>query len=275
MADGYIGKVQIDNGAILPVGSTLFGVCNTPAYTGSKIVQTSDATLGNFFDELIKGVTIHIQFTYGNTIGLGDPEKPLTLKIGDTAACPIANPGGSCMWSENAVVSFTFDNNNWVCNDSTIMSVPIKNNYNANDTDAISGIGVADALSTITSNTTSVIKNVAFTEGSLPSLTIENKNIPNVTNIGETPTLEVQETTVQSVTTTGRSTTMTIENGVLNITTAIIPTFNDVTIKEVKTWNAGSAPTLGNDISVGSASAWSQGELPSLYPVSTTVLTTE
>jgi len=53
------------------------------------------------------------------------------------------------MWSENAVVSFTYDDTNWVCNDSTMASVPILNTYNSNSTNAISGQGVSAALDTL------------------------------------------------------------------------------------------------------------------------------
>ena len=148
--DEYIGRVQIDNGAILPVGSTLFGICNTPIDTANKEVPVSDATLGAFFKTLSgAGVTVHIQFTYGNSIASGLQNNLLTLKIGSTLAKPVICPGGSCIWSPNAVISFTYDGTNWVANDGTLTSIPIKDTYNPNDVDAISGKGVAAALGTL------------------------------------------------------------------------------------------------------------------------------
>lgn len=413
MAEGYIGKMQIDNGSVLPIGSTLFGVCNTPASTASKIIQASDTSLGMYFDTLNKGVTVHIQFRYGNTVAPGDANNLLSLKIGDTLAKPISNPGGTCMWSENAVVSFTYDDTNWVCNDSTIASVQISNTYDSTSQTAISGQGVSAALETLDgvttgtpsasktltafsetdgivtatfsdisiantqvtglgdaaikgvdtsiangststnlpttaaivsyigtatsgltgamhfkgevqtlpdatdpttyatyeagdvilvddkeyvydkgataansswillgaegsyalkTSTTDVVKTITFNQGNLPTLTITPTSIPNVTSAGSVPSLETQDTSVPTVTDGGRSNTIVVDSGVLKITTALAPTFGTTTIKEVKTWDAGSAPTLGTAISVGSASNWEDGDLPSLSTSPETVI---
>jgi hypothetical protein len=62
-ATGYIGKLQIDSGDILPIGSTLFGVCHTPAATAAKVVENtalSPDALGAAFSPLLDGVTVHI-----------------------------------------------------------------------------------------------------------------------------------------------------------------------------------------------------------------------
>ena len=138
----YISELQIDGGAILPVGSSLFGVCDTPAATPAKVV-----TLANF-DTFIHGVTVHVKFTYGNTVGLG---SSFTLAVGSTNPRVISNPGGSINWSAGAVVSFTYDGNTdsgtWIVNDSDSgVQMTIDQAYNSTGTNPISGAGVADAL---------------------------------------------------------------------------------------------------------------------------------
>lgn len=118
MADSYMSRLQIDNGTIVPIGSNLFGLSTTPATTALKIVQPTDTTLGKFFDTLEKGVTIHVQFRYGNTVVTGIQNAIVNLKVGSTDAKPVTNPGGTYIWSENAIISFTYDGTNWVVNNS-------------------------------------------------------------------------------------------------------------------------------------------------------------
>ena len=122
MATGHIGKIQIDSGAILPIGSTLFGICDTPANEPNKVIATTDVTLGATFSPLDKGITIHVQFTYGNTATSG-----LTLKVGETLVHDIKNPGGTLSWSQKAVISFTYDGFDWVCNDGTVTTINVGN----------------------------------------------------------------------------------------------------------------------------------------------------
>lgn len=142
----YISELQIDSGAIIPIGSSLYGICNSASNSYAKIV-----TLTNF-DTLINGVTIHIKFTNGNSVPLINPSNNteyLTLQVGSTNAQQITNPGGSINWSAGAVISFTYDDDahTWMVNDSDSgNAITISNTYNANSTDAISGQGVANAL---------------------------------------------------------------------------------------------------------------------------------
>lgn len=141
----YISELQIDGGAILPVGSSLFGVCDTPAATPAKVV-----TLANF-DTFIHGVTVHVKFTYGNTVNLG---SSFTLAVGGTNPRVISNPGGSINWAAGAVVSFTYDGNTdsgtWIVNDSDSgVQIIIDQQYDSTGTNPISGKGVADALKDI------------------------------------------------------------------------------------------------------------------------------
>ena len=138
---GYAAKISIDNGSNIPVGSTLFGITETPASTALKLIKT-ETELGANFNTLLDGVTVHIQFKYGNT-----NTSTIQLKIGSTDAKNISNPGGNNNWPAGAVISFTFDGTNWVVNDGVVPSTSTPSTtYNPNSAEAISGQGVADAL---------------------------------------------------------------------------------------------------------------------------------
>ena len=141
---GYAGKISVDNGPLEPIGSTLFGVCETPATTALKLIRAT-AYLGSNFTTLIDGVTVHIQFKYGNTVTNG-----LQLKIGDTDAKPISNPGGTLSWPQGAVLSFTYDGTQWVVNDGLVPAGGIvENTYDPTSSNAISGRGVAEAIASV------------------------------------------------------------------------------------------------------------------------------
>lgn len=133
----FVGKVQIDNGDILPVGSTLYGVCNELASEPTKIVILND------FTTIYNGITIHVKFTNGNTA------DTITLKVGTTNAYSVSNPGGTLTWAAGTVASFTFDSTDstWIANDGTVPpAASVDNTYIPNSSNAISGQGVADAL---------------------------------------------------------------------------------------------------------------------------------
>ena len=109
---GYVTDVQIGND-IYPVGSSLYGVCATEAGTAAKVVTMSN------FDTLKTGVTIHVKFTYSNSVA--DP----TLNVNNTGAKSIyrfatISPGSTIYeaWNAGAVVSFTYDGNAWIMNES-------------------------------------------------------------------------------------------------------------------------------------------------------------
>ena len=137
----YISELQIDGGAIQPIGSSLYGTCNTGVAVSAKVVTL------NSFDTLINGTTIHVKFLNGNT---APADSYFTLAVGNTNARRISNPGGNTNWSAGAVISFTYDGTEqlWIVNDSDSANVDvhIENFYNSNSTNAISGQGVADAL---------------------------------------------------------------------------------------------------------------------------------
>lgn len=108
----YVGKITDTNGVTGPVGSTLYGTCDTAAATVAKVVTCAD------FDKLITGVTIHVKFTNNNTstnptMDVNSTGAKRIYRYGTTAA------GTSSAWSwyAGAVVSFTYDGSAWIMND--------------------------------------------------------------------------------------------------------------------------------------------------------------
>lgn len=160
--------------------------------------------------------------------------------------------------------------------------------------------GTATALTTTTIPTTKTASvNTGFAAGSLPKLTVTNKDIPNVTGVGTLPSLtnaavdvlgsvksagsvpslkkgDTAITSFSAISSVGSATTasvsgetLTITNGSaptassITFTAGSMPTFNSASVSKVSGWSAGTLPTLGTAISVGSASGWSAGTLPS------------
>ena len=107
----YAGKLNV-GGTELPIGSTLYGTCDTEAATAAKVV-----TMANF-DKLLTGVTIHVKFTYAN--GVANP----TLNVNSTGAKNIYRYGttapstsAASSWQAGSIVSFTYDGSYWQMND--------------------------------------------------------------------------------------------------------------------------------------------------------------
>ena len=71
----YISKLQLD-GSTAPIGSSLFGVCETEADEKIKVIDIPE------FDEFADGTTIFVYFKYGNTYTNYD----LTLQVGETSS---------------------------------------------------------------------------------------------------------------------------------------------------------------------------------------------
>lgn len=102
----YIAKKTTVDG-VKPIGSSLFGLCSTASDAAEKVVQFAD------FNVLVSGVTIHVYFTHGNTAS-----NP-TLKVGSTSAVGIRRNGIAIgKWSDNSVVSFTYNGTYWIQNDA-------------------------------------------------------------------------------------------------------------------------------------------------------------
>lgn len=174
----YFSELQINSGIVQPVGSTLYGVCNSNATASVKVVTLPS------FDYLVNGITIHVKFTYGNTAALNSAFK---LRVGSVEEKPILNPGGNTSWSAGAVISFTYDANDsaWIVNDSDSLhsdssaTIEASNVYNPNSTEAISGQGVAQALGTLgEASRKDVITNIIETGNEA------NKNSDNLPTTG-------------------------------------------------------------------------------------------
>lgn len=105
----YASKKKLSDNSIVPLGSNLYGVCSTASGTATKTVTMPD------FNVLVEGVTIHVQFTNGNTAG-----NP-SLKVGATSTVAVKRNGSmKGEWESGSVVSFTYDGTHWVQNDSDV-----------------------------------------------------------------------------------------------------------------------------------------------------------
>ena len=118
MANGIIGQVHVNDADYL-IGSTLYGECTTPSGESPKKVVLKNNAL--YTDT--EGLTIHVKFTYGNTV---NTNLELQIRNGGTSgnysystAHPIANP---MIWQENCLISFTYDGTSWVINSAASTS---------------------------------------------------------------------------------------------------------------------------------------------------------
>lgn len=91
----YIGKVQVDSGDQILIGSTLYGTCSDSATTAAKTVTLSS------FDTKMNGITIHVKFINGNTVTSG-----VTLAVGSVLAVPVT---GNCVCQANEIIAFTYE----------------------------------------------------------------------------------------------------------------------------------------------------------------------
>lgn len=105
---GYLGKVQIDDGAVHNIGSTAYGICSSPSEQQNKVVEMT-----GFF--LTEGATIHVKFENDNQ--LQDGSQP-TLNVNSTGAKPLV---GS--WNANDVCACTYDGASWVINGKDVKIV--------------------------------------------------------------------------------------------------------------------------------------------------------
>lgn len=110
---GTIAKVTA-GGATHLVASTAYGTCATAAATAAKVATIQDSQAFT----LVTGVTIHIKFTYTNSVA-----NP-TLNVNSTGAIAIMRYGttrpstsAATSWNAGAVVSFTYDGTYWQMND--------------------------------------------------------------------------------------------------------------------------------------------------------------
>ena len=123
------------------------------------------------------------------------------------------------------------------------------------------------------SNTASVIKTATLTKNTLPTLTITDKSIPNVTAAGTAASLTTTTYTVPNVTAAGSPSSFSVASGTLTLTAGSAPTLGTAfSIKGVNVFTANTPATLGTAISVGSASGWNAGSQASLSTSNETVV---
>ena len=86
-------------GGVLPITTTLYGVCNTAASTAAKVVTCSD------FDTITDGFRIAVLFTLGNTA-----TSSVTININSTSAITLNNPRNI---DANELVDIIYINNSF------------------------------------------------------------------------------------------------------------------------------------------------------------------
>ena len=131
----YIGKVQVESGAQILIGSTLSGICSTAVDTAAKVVTLPD------FDTLMKGVTVHVRFTSGNSVA-----SSVTLAVGTTTAYPVV---GNCICNAGDTIPFTYyedsSEHTWYANTNIVVAEGTTNGtvkVNGQDA-AVHGLGTA------------------------------------------------------------------------------------------------------------------------------------
>ena len=136
----YIGKVQVESGAQILIGSTLSGICSTTADTAAKVVTLPD------FDTLMKGITVHVRFTSGNSV-----TSNITLAVGTTTAYPVV---GNCVCNAGDTIPFTYyedsTEHTWYANTNIVVAEGTTNGtVKVNGQDAtVHGLGTAAYTST-------------------------------------------------------------------------------------------------------------------------------
>lgn len=141
----YLGKLEIDNNGEVVIGSMLYGICNSDADAENKNVVMPA------FDSLETGITIHVRFINANT-----NDESIALRVNNTSAKTILNPGGKLTWSPNSVISFTYDADcedgygAWIMNNSGNVTISAEDVFNAiGDLKAMTFQGTVGANGTI------------------------------------------------------------------------------------------------------------------------------
>lgn len=281
----YIGKVQVESGEPILIGSTLYGVCSSSAAATSKTVTLSS------FDTLVKGITIHVRFVYGNTVTTG-----MTLAVGSTSAQTIV---GNCVCNANDIVAFTYWEEEinstltktWYVNSNIVAAEGSSNgqiqingqNISVHGLDSAAYSSTSDfataAQGTLADNAmpksggtfTGAVSGPAVSDSS-PSgtlATIDYVQSKTAGLSGLTGAMHFKGTTTTAVTDGGS------ENPTVNGTEITIKEAGDVVLYSNKefVWNGSSWELLGdegsyalktNTASVGAASGWNAGATPTL-----------
>jgi hypothetical protein len=90
----------------------LSGICSTAADTAAKVVTLPD------FDTLMKGITVHVRFTSGNSV-----TSNVTLALGTTTAYPVV---GNCICNADDTIPFTYyedsSEHTWYANTNIVVA---------------------------------------------------------------------------------------------------------------------------------------------------------
>ena len=274
----YIGKVQIESGAQILVGSTLSGICSTAIDTAAKVVTLPD------FDTLMKGITVHVRFTNGNSVA-----SSVTLAVGTTTAYPVV---GNCICNAGDTIPFTYyedsTEHTWYANTSIVAAEGTSNGtvkINGQDA-AVHGLGTAaytasTAYATAAQGT--LADNAMPISGGTFTGTVSGPSVNDNSASGTLATVDyVRDKTAGLSGLTGAmhfkgtsTTTITdggTENPTINGIAVTIKESGDVVLYGDKefVWNGIAWELLGDEgsyvlkssqtsSSVGSASAWSAG----------------
>ena len=127
----YISKWRLQNNSVVPIGSNLFGTCNSGSSDTTKVVSLSD------FNVLVEGVTIHVYFANANS------GSNTLLQVGSTSAQPIKRNGiAEGKWENGSVISFTYSQGYWVQNDADVGGIAETYTLSKNgDTITLTGSG--------------------------------------------------------------------------------------------------------------------------------------
>lgn len=100
------------------ITSQSFFKCDTADNTAAKVATSLDSVV--FSDtSLVRGVSVHVYFTNGNT------SNSPTLQVGTSTAKPIVGTG----WAAGCVFTFTYDGTSWIANQSGLPPALYEANY--------------------------------------------------------------------------------------------------------------------------------------------------
>lgn len=249
----YIGAVQIGTDIDeLLIGSTLYGICNTPIGGAAKVV-----TLNNF-DSLQPGITIQVRFINGNTVHTG-----VTLQVGATQAVPVT---GSCLCDADQVIAFTYETgsniNYWRSHHSIKGAMPITggtftgavilNGAPVQDLQAATKKYVDDITANISGITGAMHFRGRITEITLPDA--HDTETFNEYEAGDIILLGSKEYIYNKGLTAASSEWILLgDEGSYALKT------NTTVVGSASNWNAGSVPTLGSDIEADDITSWDAG----------------
>lgn len=243
----YIGKVQVESGDQILIGSTLYGTCSSAVDSAAKIVTLAS------FDALINGVTVHVKFVNGNSV-----LDNITLAVGSTLAQPVT---GNCICNANEIIAFTFEesgaNKYWRANHS--IKIEQANNIITKISGQTVNAATKDYVDSKTQGLDGLtsamhfrgISSTAITDGGTQNPTIQGSAIVNK-EAGDVVLYDNQEFVWD-----GTAWELLGDEGSYALKS------HYTSIGSASNWSAGSAPTLGTDIDADDITEWSSGSASS------------